>query len=121
MSGFCAPTLRPPLTTRTPACVTCVHVQIQTALVTKVGRIYRRIIASIPIVFQKIINSPDEDFPSYEEVEVVRGAKPYRFKLLALAPWRESEHGSGDADGVHDDADNPAAPANIARLNNADR
>ena len=66
-------------------------------------------------------NSSDEDLPSDEEVEVVRGAELYRFELLAPAPWRESEHGGGDADGVHDDGDNPAAPANIARLNNADR
>ena len=63
-------------------------------------------------------NSSDEDLPSDEEV--VQGAKPYRFEPLAPARC-ESEHGGGDTVGVHDDDDNPATPANIACLNNADR
>ena len=52
-----------------------------------------------------------------EDVEVVRGAEPYRFE--PLAPARARQDSDHEAASVAGD-DDPVPPANIARLNNTD-
>ena len=79
MSVFCTPTLLTLLTTRTPACIMRVRVQIQTAPMTKVGRIWEDNTSVDSDSFwedhdSESENSSDKDLPSDEEVEVVRGA-----------------------------------------------